>query len=365
MIAEEAIVTKTNWLFIANKYKSAAQAIILPLVGVVLALFIAGIFIAIAGISPFKAYEALFIGSLGNMFNLGLTLNKMVPLLIIGVGIAVAFRTSLWNIGAEGQMFMGALFGTIVGIYAGGIPLLSILIAMVAGFIGGAIWGVIPALLRVYNISEVITTIMLNYVAIYITGYMVSGPLQDTNILFPQSLPLGQFARLPVFWKGTTAHIGLLVGILVVAGVHLFIHNTTFGFRLDAVGKSMNASRFAGIKVESTIILSMIVSGGLAGLAGIIEISGVYRMLTDVFSPGYGYLAIAVALVGRSEPVAIIISAFIFAILLTGANAMQSAVGVSSSIIYLVQGLTVLFILAGIAMPHFVSSRRKKHNGMA
>jgi ABC-type uncharacterized transport system permease subunit len=338
-----------------------SQTVALPVIGALLAMVICGIFIRMAGINALDAYHHLFLGVFGSKFAIGSTLTKTLPLLFCALAVAVSFKASLFSIGAEGQLYMGALLATTVGIHLGHLPGLDLVLALLAGFAGGALWGFIPGLLKArWGINEVIVTIMMNYIAGYITAYVVSGPLNDSITLFPQSLPIANTAMLPIVLKGTTVHAGVILGLLMVLAIFILFAYTTFGYKLRAVGKNATASRVGGIPVKATIIVTMMISGGLAGLGGASEILGVYGRLTEGFSPGYGYLAIAVALLGRNEPLGTVIAALFFGALLAGANKMQSGAGVSSALVYVIQGLAVLFVICGIHLPSLIRRVRGK-----
>ena len=336
-----------------------AAAVFFPLVGILLSLIVSALFIEMADISAIKAYGYLLQGAFGDVYNLGNSLIRATPLLFSALAVAVAFRANFFNIGAEGQLYMGALLATAVGIGLGKMPVIDMIIVILSGMIGGAIWGFFPALLKaILGINEVIVTIMMNYIAIYTVNYFVAGPLNDSITLFPQSLPIADTAKLPVIIQGTSIHGGVMLGILMVFLVYILLSKTTLGYKLKAVGKNQKAARICGINVPLTIILTMLISGALAGLGGVVEIMGVYGRLNEGFSPGYGYLGIPIALIGRNEPLGIALTAILFGALLTGANSMQSGAGVPASLIYVIQGLAVLFMLGGMSLQNHLRKKQ-------
>lgn len=294
----------------------------------------------------------MFAIAFGSAFGWSDTTVKATPLLLAGLGVALAFRMRLWNIGAEGQLFFGAFMATGVALFwlPPETPTLIMLTAMaLAGFAGGALWALIPGLLRAkLNVNEIITTLMLNYVAIFWNNYFVYGPWSERGFgLTPQYprtawLPrLTDFgAEIPMF-RGLTAHAGILIGIAAAIVLWIVLRRTRWGFEVSVTGDNPRAARYAGINVTRNIILAMLISGGLAGLAGMSEVSGVVHRLQERFSPGYGFTAIIVAWLAKLNPLAIIPVAYIFAALLVGGDAIQPA-----GIAQLLQGV-ILFVVVG------------------
>jgi general nucleoside transport system permease protein len=313
---------------------------------VILAFLIGGIFIFAIGANPLQAYLALADAAFGSVNGFAETMVKAGPLLLTGLGIAVAYRARFWNIGAEGQIYAGGILAAVVGIYLKGLPAaIHLPLTLLAGLVGGALWGFIPGLLKArFRVNEIITTLMMNYIMIQLTAYLVHVPMRDMTSGITISPQLSITAWLPIILPRTRFHLGILLAIAIAFLLHWVIYKTILGYQIRAVGENQRASRLAGIKVEHVIIFAVIISGALAGLAGASEVAGVQRRLVEHFSPGYGYLAIAVALLGNLQPIGIVFSSILFAALLNGADAMQRAAAVPVPLIYVIEGLVIIFI---------------------
>ncbi len=316
------------------------------------ALLVVGLLIALMGVNPFRAYDALWRSAFGTLAGLGETLIRTTPVLLTGLAMVVAYRCGIWSIGAEGQLYIGAIGAALVGIYLGGLPgwiLIPLMVA--AGFLFGAAYGALPGLMLVYrNANELITTMMLNYLAIFFTGYLItgSGPLRDTTgIKFrAQSLPIADAAHLPILVPGTRMHAGILIALLAAVVVFILLWKTVLGFRIRAVGDNPTAARFGGIRVGRNIVLALAISGGLAGIAGMVEVSSVQGYLVEMLSADYGYTGIAVALLGGLHPFGAVLTALFFGALGAGASGLQRAVGVPTATTLIIQGLVLMFVLA-------------------
>ncbi|NPV76101.1 MAG: ABC transporter permease [Anaerolineae bacterium] len=313
---------------------------------IVLLAFVLGGFVILGiGADPIAAYAALIKSAFGNVNSIAETLVKACPLLLAGLAITLAFRAEFWNIGAEGQLYMGGVLAAVVGIYFTGLPpAVHIPLALIAGVLGGAIAGFIPVILKAkLRVNEVITTLMLNYIIILFTSYLDQGPMSDPIIKAGISRRLLETSWIPIMIKGTRFHWGIPLALLITILIAFLLSKTMLGFQIRAVGENARAARVAGVSINKTIIWTMILSGALAGLAGGIEISGVQHRLIERFSPGYGFLAIAVALVGRLSPIGVIFSSVLFAALIAGADTMQRVAGVPIPVVYLIEGLVIIF----------------------
>jgi len=272
-----------------------------------------------------------------------------VPLGFAGLAVSLAFRAGILNIGAEGQLLVGAAAATALAVpLAGTSPLVAIPMLLVAGAGAGAAWAVVAALLRLrFGVLEVISTIMLNFVAQYLTGWLVRGPLQEPTKVNPQSASLAESLHLPVLLEGTRLHAGVALLVAVAIGAWWWLTQTASGFRLRAVGMNPDAARSAGeVAVARTVFGAFVLSGLLAGLGGAVEYTGITYALYENFSPGYGYTAIAVALLARLHPVGVLGTALVFGALEAGANAMQRDAGVPSVVVSVVEALLILLIVA-------------------
>jgi general nucleoside transport system permease protein len=296
-----------------------------------------------------RVLEAFWRGSLGtsSAFLSG-TLVRAIPLSIIGVGIAIAFRASVFNIGGEGQLLLGAVAATIVGLnWSHGLGVAGVVVALGASALAGAAWAGIAAVLRArFGVLEVISTIMLNFVAATLVSYLVRGPLQEPTHVYPQTELVAPSARLPRIWPDERLHVGIMIAIAAAVGAWWFLSRTAAGFRIRAVGASSTASRVTGrVNVERVSSAALVVSGALAGLAGGIEVTGVTYALYENLSPGYGFSAIAVAILARLHPLAICGTALLFATLETGALGMQRDAGVPSVVASALEALVILVVV--------------------
>lgn len=321
-----------------------------PFIAVLLALLIGAGFIAMTGADPINAYHWLIYGAFGSVNSIGETLVKTTPLLIAGLGLSISFRASMTSIGAEGQIIMGGLFATLAGLYIKGLPgFLMVPIVILAGFVGGGLWGAIPGILKAkLGVSEIINTIMLNYIATYLVGYLLDVPLREPPGYYPQTAQIAESGWLPYILPGTRLHAGILIGLLLVVLTYLLMFRLPLGYKIRAVGLNPNAARYGGINVEKNMVIAMVLSGGLAGIAGASEIAGVHHRLLSGFSSNYGFDAIAVALLGNLHPLGVLISALFFGSLHVGASSMQRAAQVPASVVSVIQGLVVIFVLADI-----------------
>jgi simple sugar transport system permease protein len=317
------------------------------LAAVVLALGVGALLMLAIGVNPLQAYGALLDGAFGNRNSVAETLLRSIPLALAGIGVALAFQAGLFNIGAEGQLLMGATAAAWMGLSLADWPALPLLAAMTAAALtAGALWAGIAALLKLWrNANEFINTIMLNYIAIFLVGWLLHGPLQEPGSPLGQTARLAEQAVLPGILPRTRLHAGLYLALIVAALAHFLLWHTTWGFRLRVAGKNRLAARNAGLPIHRTLLATFLLSGALAGLAGFSEVAGVQERMIENLSPGYGYTAIVVALLGGLNPLAVLAAAMLFAALQVGASTMESAVGVPSSIVTVVQYLIVIFVI--------------------
>lgn len=306
------------------------------------------VFILLSGINPINAYTSLFKGAFGGIDNLSETIVKLCPLLLTGLAVAFPLKCGVFNIGAEGQLYLGALVSTwfSLSFHLPHIPFLILLSAV--GFLAGGLWGAIPGWLKAkWGVSEIINTIMMNYIAILLVTYLVRGPLQEMRKVFPQTDPIPEVAHLNLLVSGTRLHLGILIALFCALVIYVIIAKTPVGFRIRTVGENPEAARYAGVNIYRNTIFSMLMGGGLAGLAGMVEIMGIHHRLLASFSPGYGYSAIAVALLGKANPIGIILTSLFFGGLSQGAGSMQRLSQVPVAVVYLLEGLVILFVLSG------------------
>lgn len=330
----------------------------IPVLAVLAALLFGAIMLIFLGADPIRGYSEMFVGAFGSGDALIATVLKATPLLFVGVGIVIAFRANVINIGAEGQMVLGGLFATMAALYLPEMhPVIMIPLVLIAGIIGGALWGWIPGMLKAYyRVNEILSTIMLNIVAVQLMAYLLRGPLIDPAEIergtrIPQTARLAASADLPIIF-GDRLHIGPLLAVLCAIGAYYLLWRTPLGFRLRAVGLSEDAARYAGIPVRRTIALALTMSGAMAGLAGAVLVFGSesHRMVTDGstmgFTGGAGFNGIVAALLGGLHPLWTIPASFLFGGLIVGGQALQRAVQVPSALIVALNGLVVVFVVA-------------------
>lgn len=318
-----------------------------PLLAVVLALLISSGLILGVGAKPTVAFHALLLGAFGNTNSIAETLLKATPLLLAALGMCSAFTCRIWNIGAEGQLYIGALATAIVGIYVPfPSPVIAIPALLLVSFLAGGCWAAIPGWLKgKFGVSEIITTIMMNYIAIFLISYAIHHPLRDPQGYLPQSPPLAATANLPILLAKTRLHLGIIIGIIGSVILYIIFKKTTLGYQMRVVGHNPLAGQYGGMNVRRIILIAMIISGGFAGIAGMGEVAGVHHRLLENISPGYGYTAIVVALLSYSHPLITIIVSVLFAGLIVGADSMQRMAGLPAALAFVVQGLVVLFVL--------------------
>lgn len=340
-------------------FQRLGQALIIPALALVAALALGAVVMLLFGDDPVKAYQGLFAGAFGSARGWSTTIRKMVPLLLTGLAVAIPFRAGLFNIGASGQFLMGTIASVAVGINFEGLPtVIHLPLAILAGILGGMIWGALPGLLKVTTgAHEVIVTIMLNYVASLFAGWTVyaggtqgqtPGPLWDSTARAVSETPdVLESARLPFLLDAPyRIHWGFILALVVALLMWWLIYKTIIGFEIRTVGQNLKAARYAGMRVNWTIVLTMIIAGGLAGLAGGIETLGVNYKFAPEFTGSVGFDGITVALLGQTHPIGVTIAALLLGALDAGGARMQFDSGVSADIIQVIQALVLAFVAA-------------------
>jgi simple sugar transport system permease protein len=330
---------------------------LLPVIATLAALGVGAVMLLVLGANPLEAYGALWVGAFGSTNAFAETLVKATPLLLVALGICISFRGDVINIGGEGQMIVGAILATWVGLTFTELPgWLVIAMAMLAGFIGGGIWGGIPGVLKAYfNVNEILSTVMMNAIAVQFMNFMLRGPMIDPSQAelaskIPQTARLLESFRL-LRWAPTRLHLGALIAVVLAVLVYILLWRTTLGYRIRAVGQNPNASRYAGINVKRHVVLALLLSGAFAGLAGMVQVYGVnYRMITDGSASGFtgsaGFNGIVAALFGQLHPIWSIPASVLFGALLVGANSMQRMVQIPSALVTALNGLVVVFVVS-------------------
>ena len=315
-----------------------------------------------SGFPPLTAYGALIKTAFGSRSGIAETLVKAAPLLLAGLGIALTFKGNINNIGAEGQIYMGALGVSYVGLFMGDIsPWVGIPLGILAGFVIGALWAGLAAYLKLrFNANEVIITLMLNYVAIEIAKYIISGPWRDPNHTEPFTAVIANGAKLPILLQGTRLHAGIILGVIAAALLWWILRKTVYGYQLTLLGANPRTAEYAGVNTSRMIFVTMLISGGLCGLAGVSELAGIQHRMIEHLSPGYGYTAIAIALLGRGNPWGVLVAAILFAGLEIGVQGMQQVAGVPISAALILQGTVLLFVVAGFMLRTRLETIEKK-----
>ena len=322
---------------------------LVPLLAIVTALVIGALIIIATGASVTKAYSGLFFGALGTPVALANTLVAATPYMFAGLAVALGFKCGLFNIGVEGQLGIGAMCAAIAGYAITGLPLVIHLpLAILAGALGGALWGAIPGFLRAKTgAHEVITTIMLNYISIRLTDFLIKGPFRDRASSAPRTPFIAPSAELPyLFGADYRLHAGFILALIMVGVIWWLLNKTTTGFEIRTVGANPDAAKYAGMSITRNFVLAMALSGGLAGLAGASEVLGLEHNLKAAFSAGYGFDSIAIALLAKSNPIGIIPAAIFWGALRNGAGLMQLQSGISISLINIIQALVIVFVAA-------------------
>lgn len=301
----------------------------------------------LAGAAPWTLVQGVVERALFTRAGLMEALLRTIPLTIMGLGIALAFRARIFNIGMDGQLIAGSVLAVALAPLLPANPV-GMLLFLLAGFVGGAFWGGIAGVIRArFGGNEIIATIMLNYVAIQLLSWLVRGPMQEKMRIIPRTDAIDGALRLPLLFDGTRIHLGLLVALLATIVVAVALARSRFGFRVDVVGANEFAARYAGMDPRLVAGLVLVLSGALAGLAGTVEVAGVYGRLQEGFAPGFGIAAIAVALVARLNPVWVPLSAFLFSLLYVGLGALARNGVVPAPLINIIEGVIILVFLAG------------------
>jgi simple sugar transport system permease protein len=342
---------------------SRTANILVPILSILLALVACGVLLLIVGVNPLETYRAMVQGAFGSAYAVSETLVRATPLMLTGLAVSVAFRMLFWNIGAEGQLAMGAFAASGVAIFlpkaVPGISAWALLpLMLVAGFIGGALWGLIPAMLKAFlSVNEIITSLMLNYVAILWIQYLYYGPWRDPQGFgFPGTAEFVREAWLPrlrdtewlpqLFATGRL-HWGLVLAIVAAIVVWLIMDRTRWGYEIKIIGENPRAARYAGISIVRNILLVMILSGGLAGLAGFVQVAGISHRLQQGIVVGDGYTAIIIAWLAQLNPFGVLIVSVLMAGLFVGGDQIQITMGLPAAVAGVLQGAILFFVLGG------------------
>ncbi len=357
VVEPEAAVSATGW---RPRFIGAitGESLWTRVVAVLIALIITVPVIIWSGSSPVDAYQAMLSGAFGTTRAFGDVLARADTFILLGLGIAVCVRAGFFNIGAEGQLWLGALGSTLVALYWDAPGPIVIVVSLTAGFVFGALWSLLVALLKVYlRVDELISSLMLNYIAILLIGYLTFGPIKAYRAGQTERIPEDTF--LPYFVPGMRLHIGFLIAVAAVIVVWIILNRTTFGYEMKTVGGNPQAARFSGISLKRVYIRVSLIGGGLCGLAGANVVLGVQHVLISNFSPGWGYTAIAVALLGGLTPIGIFFSSALFGVLEIGATSMQYRAQVPDAVGRFLEGTILIVFLMAIPVTRAVRRRRE------
>jgi len=324
--------------------------------------FLAGaIVLYVTGYSPIDAYGAMAAGAFGDVFGIGQTFTQATPIMFTALAFLFAFKCGLFNIGAEGQFLVGAFASAVVGISFEWLPSpLHVPLALLAGVLGGAFWAFIPALLKTkLGTHEVITTMMLSYVARYLTSYMVNYPFKAPGWV-AQTVPITASSELPRILPPTQLSLAIIIALILAWATWYVLQRTSIGYELRAIGLNVAASQAAGINIQRGMILALIISGAMAGLGGAGEILGVHRRFIDGFSPGYGWDGLAVALVGGLHPIGVVLASILFGALRSGGMVMTRVTGVPIDIVSILQSLVIFFVAVPTVTQYLLKWRRSR-----
>ena len=333
-----------------------------PIVSILVALFVAGFLLLAADVNPLQAYIEIFKESLGSVYGLSETLVKTTPLIFASLGVSLAFRMQIWNIGAEGQIYMGACGATAVALFSGiGNHALMITTMFLAAFLCGGAWAGVAGILRArWRVNEVIVTLLMNYIAILGVDYLIYGPWKDPKgFNFPLTAQFSDAARLAEFFD-TRFHSGFFLALFCALIMYLFMERTVWGYEIKVIGSNPEAARYAGMRTGLAIFAVLFLSGAIAGVAGFSEVAGLQHRLQHGISPGYGYTAIIIAWLAKRSAIGVVIVSFLMGVLLVGGDSLQLSWQLPVAFVYAFQGLILFFLLAS---DFFVHNRLKLVRG--
>lgn len=340
---------------------------LIPLVSILFTFLLTSGFVLAYDANPLRAAYYFLIDPLSNPVRLIEVLVKTTPLLLTGIAVAFAFSGGYWNIGVEGQLYMGATAATAIGLQMHNTPSwVALPLIIVGGFLAGMAWAVLPALMKVrLKIDEVVTTLLLNYVAIFVVSAILNGPWRDPVSQWPQSPEIADAAIFPRLIPRSRLHLGFILAILIIFVVWYVLSRTSFGLKMKAVGFNLHAARFSGIHVERTMLLVALISGGIGGLAGASEVAGIHFHLIDAISPGYGYTGIIIATLGSLNPIGVALAALFIGLIDTGSQTVSRALGVPAYLGDVLQATLLLVTLAMLLLQGYrIHLRRRAPSGV-
>ncbi|MHA2324001.1 MAG: ABC transporter permease [Promethearchaeota archaeon] len=316
-------------------------------IGLFLAIIVFSITLFLLGYDPISALVSIPIGAFGNLNSFSETFIRLIPLLLTAMAFLIALKARFLNLGIEGQLYIGALLAYLVGANMGIVPsFIAIPLIIIVGFIGGVLWLAIPLIIKTkLGVNEIFSTVVMNFIAIIIISWLTVGPLKDPGSLLPRTHFLPESTWMPKIDPQYRLHVGIFLVVIIALILYMILNKTTIGYKIRAVGQNPRASEHGGVDVTRVVITAGLLSGGIAGLSGFMEVFGVHHYLFGGISPGFGYIGIAVAALGMFHPIGVIFTAFFFAVLQIGGTYMQQSAGISIDIIFIMQAVLVLTVL--------------------
>jgi len=328
---------------------------LIPIIAVVITFTLTASLVVLAKANPLEAYYYFLIAPLSNRVSAIEVLVKSTPLILTGAAVTFAFSSGYWNIGAEGQLYAGAVAAAWLGTILGGVPApIAISIMVAGGFLAGMLWALPPALLKIkLAVDEVVTTLLLNTVILFIVSFLLNGPWRDPVSGWPQSPQIADSAIFPKLLPQARLHSGFILGLIIIIGLWFILSRTSLGLKMRATGLGMEAARFAGVNVGRTVLTAALISGGIAGVAGVGEVAGIHFHLIDAISPGYGYTGIIIAMLGGLNPFGVGLAAVFIGLLSTGGQTVSRALGVPAYLGDVVQAALLLVTLAAFSLQNY------------
>ena len=336
--------------------------LVYPVASILLAFVCGGLMLLLLDLNPIQIYKTMLVMTFSDPYSISEIFVKSIPLILSALSFAFAFKAGLFNIGADGQFYMGALAAVVISLKLSSLPRAAILmIAFVLSIVLGSLWSGVSGYLKAkFNANEIIITIMLNYVAFQIVNFMVNGPIKEQMGAYPQTDPIPKHSYIPVLIPQTRLHWGLVVALIFSAIFYIILMKTTLGFKVRSVGLNANAAEYAGINKNRVIIVTMMITGAFAGLAGFLEINGVQHILIQGFAPNIGGEGTIIALLAYTNPIGIVFASIFFGFLKVGANIIQQTSKVPTSAITMIEGFVVIFVLISYYIQNQMLQRRSK-----
>ncbi len=334
-------------MILFGKRRGQLERVLLPAVGFLVSFVLCGVMLAAFGINPFNTYGAIFSKAFGSVNGISQTIVAAIPMMMTAVGIQLAQRANVLNLGAEGQMILGAVGAQLAAMQAKSLPpAAAVGLTLLGGMVFGALWTLVPAVLRtMMGVNEIVVLIMMNQIAVYLLGYLVRGPLKDPASSSNQAVKLSEAARLPSIIPGTSIHLGIVFAALAVFAVWAVLKKTSYGYRISVVGLSPRSAVYAGIPLSAVMFMTFLISGGIAGLAGANQVAGVHGRLTGTVSNQYGWVGLTVAMLSGGNPAALILVSILYSALEVGGLVIQITQHVPMQLASILQAVTVLSVM--------------------